>query len=63
MLNIDGFDVFQSYDKGSSIAKKAHKEGLTLRASAIALGYLTGPEFDKLVVPGNMIKPNDPAKL
>ena len=46
------------YDKGSNIAKKAHKEGLTLRASAIALGYLTGPEFDALVVPGDMIRPN-----
>ena len=28
------------YDKAAEIAKKAHHEGLTLKASALALGYL-----------------------
>lgn len=43
------------YDKASEIAKKAHKEGLTLRQAAINLDYLTDKEFDEWVKPENMI--------
>ena len=43
------------YDKASEIAKKAYKEELTLKAAAIALGYLTGEEFDEWVRPEEMI--------
>ena len=34
---------------------KAHKEGLTLKASALALGYLTEAEFDRWVRPEEMV--------
>ena len=43
------------YDKAATIAKKAYKEGKTLRETAIALGYLTGEEFDQWVRPEKMI--------
>ncbi len=43
------------YDKASTIAKKAHKEGSTLKEAAVALGYLTEKEFDQWVKPGDMI--------
>jgi fumarate hydratase class II len=43
------------YEKSASIAKKAHKENLTLREAALALGYLTNEQFDAWVVPGNMV--------
>jgi fumarate hydratase class II len=43
------------YDKASEIAKKAHKEGTTLRQAAIALKYLTDEEFDQWVRPQDMI--------
>ncbi|XNM59149.1 hypothetical protein ACLK1S_10080 [Escherichia coli] len=33
--------------------KKAHKEGLTLKAAALALGYLSEAEFDSWVRPDN----------
>jgi len=46
------------YDKAAKVAKKAHKEGTSLREAIIALGYLTGEEFDRLVQPGNMISPS-----
>lgn len=46
------------YDKSAQIAKKAHKEGTTLKAAALALGYLTEAEFDKWVRPENMLGPN-----
>jgi len=43
------------YDKSAEIAKKAYKEGTTLKAAAIALGYLSSKEFDAWVKPGNMV--------
>lgn len=46
------------YDNASKVAKKAHKEGTTLRESALALGLLTADEFDELVRPEKMIAPN-----
>ncbi|GIW27734.1 MAG: class II fumarate hydratase [Meiothermus ruber] len=42
------------YDKAAAIAKKAHKEGTSLKEAALALGYLTEEEFDKWVVPLEM---------
>ncbi len=45
------------YDKAAEVAKKAHKEGSTLREAAIALGYLTGQQFDELVRPESMTHP------
>jgi fumarate hydratase class II len=45
------------YDKAAEIAKTAHKNGTTLRDEAVALGYVTGEEFDQIVRPENMIGP------
>ena len=43
------------YDKAAQIAKKAHKEGTTLKHAAIALGYVTAQQFDEWVRPENMV--------
>ena len=43
------------YDKAAFIAKKAHKEGTSLREAAIASGHLTAEQFDQWVVPANMV--------
>ncbi|MDX2134071.1 MAG: class II fumarate hydratase [Saprospiraceae bacterium] len=43
------------YYKAAEIAQKAHKEGLTLKESALALGYLTSEEFDAWVKPEDMV--------
>ena len=45
------------YDNAAKVAKKAHKEGTTLKAAAMALGLLTSAEFDKWVKPLDMIGP------
>ena len=45
------------YDKAAFIAKKAHKEGSSLRAAAIASGYVTDKEFDAWVIPARMTHP------
>jgi fumarate hydratase class II len=43
------------YDKAAKIAKQAHKEGTTLKASALALGYVTEAQFDEWVKPEEMV--------
>src|SRR3989440_4952179 len=43
------------YDKAAQIAKKAHKEGTTLKAAALALGYVTAEQFDQWVRPEKMV--------
>jgi fumarate hydratase class II len=42
------------YYKAAEIANKAHREGSTLKAAALTLGYLTEEEYDQWVVPANM---------
>ena len=43
------------YDKAAFIAKKAHKEGSSLREAAIASGHLTAEQFDQWVVAERMV--------
>jgi fumarate hydratase class II len=43
------------YDNAAQIAKNAHKKGLTLKESALALGYLTAKQFDEWVKPEQMV--------
>lgn len=43
------------YDNAAKIAKKAHKEGTTLKQAAIDLGLLTSEQFDEWVRPEDMI--------
>ncbi len=45
------------YDNAAKVAKKAHKEGSTLKAAAIELGLLTSEQFDEWVRPEQMISP------
>jgi len=45
------------YDNAAKVAKKAHKEGLTLKEAVIQLGLLTAEKFDEAVKPESMIKP------
>jgi fumarate hydratase class II len=43
------------YDKAAAIAKKAHKEGTSLKEAAIASGHVTAEQFDQWVRPGKMV--------
>ena len=43
------------YYKAAEIAQKAHKENTTLKEMAVKLGYVTPEEFDKWVIPKNMV--------
>jgi fumarate hydratase, class II len=43
------------YDNAAEIAKKAHREGLTLKEATIALGHLREEEYDEVVRPEKMV--------
>jgi fumarate hydratase class II len=45
------------YDKAGEVAKKAHKEGKTLREATVELGFLTPEQFDETVRPESMTHP------
>lgn len=45
------------YEKAAEIAKKAHKEGTSLREAALSLEHLTPEQFDAWVRPADMTKP------
>jgi fumarate hydratase class II len=45
------------YDNAAKVAKAAHANGTTLREEAVRLGFVTGPDFDRLVRPEQMTRP------
>jgi len=47
------------YDNAAKAAKKAHKEGTTLKEAAISLGLLTEKQFDQWVDPSKMTQPDE----
>jgi fumarate hydratase class II len=57
LMLVTALNPIIGYDKAAQVAKKAHKERLTLRESVVALGFMTGEEFDKAVVPEDMTHP------
>jgi len=46
------------YDKAAEVAKHAHATGMLLRDAALALGYVSGDEFDRWVRPEVMVAPS-----
>jgi fumarate hydratase class II len=57
LMLVTALNPLIGYDKAAEVAKKAHKEGSTLRESTIALGFLTGEQFDEAVRPESMTHP------
>jgi fumarate hydratase class II len=55
LMLVTALNTHIGYEKAASIAKKAHKEGTTLREATLALGYLTDEEFTKIVDPKKML--------
>jgi fumarate hydratase class II len=43
------------YENAAKIAKKAHKENLTLKQAAVSLGLLSEEKFDEVVKPEEMV--------
>lgn len=56
LMKVTALNPHIGYDSAAAIAKKAHKEGLTLKEAAIALG-MSEADYDRWVVPMNMTHP------
>lgn len=54
LMLVTALNTHIGYENAAKIAKKAHKEGTTLREAAVDLGLLTSEQFDEWVVPENM---------
>ena len=57
LMLVTALNPLIGYDKAAEVAKKAYREGITLRESALALGYLTADQFDQAVRPESMTHP------
>ncbi|MDN3668888.1 class II fumarate hydratase [Echinicola jeungdonensis] len=55
LMLVTALNTHIGYEKAAAIAKKAHKEGTSLREAALDLGYLTDEQFDEWVKPEDMI--------
>ncbi|AOR58638.1 class II fumarate hydratase [Pectobacterium parmentieri] len=55
LMLVTALNTHIGYDKAAEIAKKAHKEGLTLKVAALKLSYLTEAQFDEWVRPQEMV--------
>lgn len=58
LMQVTALNRHIGYDKAAAIAKKAHKEGTTMKEAALALGYVTEEEFAKWVIPMDMTRPS-----
>jgi fumarate hydratase, class II len=57
LMLVTALNPYIGYDKAAKVAKNAHTKGISLRESAVELGFLTGEEFDKYVKPEEMTHP------
>ena len=55
LMLVTALNPYIGYENAAAIAKKAHKEGTSLREAALALGLLTNEQFDEWVKPEDMI--------
>jgi len=59
LMLVTALNPYIGYDNAAKAAKKAHKEGTSLKQAAISLGVLTEEQFDKWVIPSHMISPEE----
>ncbi len=55
LMLVTSLNTHIGYYKAAEIAKKAHKEGTTLKEAAIALGHVSAEDFDQWVDPSKMV--------
>eukprot|EP01114_Cavostelium_apophysatum_P008498 TRINITY_DN2102_c0_g1_i2.p1 TRINITY_DN2102_c0_g1~~TRINITY_DN2102_c0_g1_i2.p1 ORF type:complete len:471 (+),score=155.89 TRINITY_DN2102_c0_g1_i2:191-1603(+) len=59
LMLVTALNPYIGYDNAAKAAKKAHKEGTSLKEAAISLNLLTSEQFDQWVIPGKMIQPDE----
>ncbi|KAJ3054119.1 fumarase fum1 [Rhizophlyctis rosea] len=58
LMLVTALNPYIGYDNAAKAAKKAHKEGTSLKEATVGLGLLTPEQFDEYVRPEKMIGPN-----
>jgi len=59
LMLVTCLNPYIGYDKAAQAAKKAHKEGTSLKEAVLELKFLSGEEFDKYVRPEQMLGPSE----
>lgn len=54
LMLVTALNPYIGYENAAKVAKKAHKENITLKDACVALGYLTAERFDEVFKPENM---------
>ena len=57
LMLVTALNTHIGYDNAAKVAKKAHKEGKSLKQAALELDLLTSEQFDKWVKPADMLGP------
>ena len=55
LMLVTALNPHMGYDNAAKIAKKAHKEGTSLKEAAISLNLLNAEQFNQWVIPSNMV--------
>ena len=55
LMLVTALNPYIGYEKAAQVAKKAYRENITLREAVIALGYMTGNDFDLVFDPKKMV--------
>ena len=55
LMLVTALNPYIGYEKAAKTAKKAYKEGISLKEACVSLGYLSEKEFDKYVNPEQMV--------
>lgn len=57
LMLVTALNPYIGYENAAKVAKLAHKEGLSLKEACVKLGLLSESDFDKYVIPSQMIHP------
>jgi fumarate hydratase class II len=57
LMTVTALNPHIGYERAAEVAKKAYREGITLREAALALGHVTAEQFDAWVQPERMTRP------
>jgi fumarate hydratase class II len=57
LMLVTALNTHIGYEKAAKIAKKAHLEGTSLKAAAVASGHVSAEDYDRWVIPAEMTRP------
>ena len=55
LMTVTALTPIVGYENGAKIAKKAHRENISLKEACVSLGFLTAEKFDEVFHPEEMV--------